>query len=90
MKSKAGDQLVTHAKLKSVWLRRFNPFNGEQEPPLFVAKTDVDSWQKPFFKAHLNITANGHINLALLLFNHVGVSINGGTPKWIVYNGTFH
>jgi hypothetical protein len=49
MKSKAGDQLVTHAKLKSVWLRRFNPFNGEQEPPLFVAKTDVDSWQKPFF-----------------------------------------
>ena len=22
--------------------------------------------------------------------NHLGVSINGGTPKWIVYNGKYH
>ena len=25
--------------------------------------------------------------MTMLLFVHVGVSINGGTQKWLVYNG---
>ena len=28
--------------------------------------------------------------LCVFIYIYMGVSINGGTPKWMVYNGRFH
>ena len=42
------------------------------------------------FKAWLEDEANIYVYVCMHVYTYIGVSINGGSPKWLIYNGNLY
>ena len=83
---------VTHQSSK---VSIFSNPTGDEHLPNYIFFTAIQDFIQSYLQPktdpipkHCGIEL--HFNPAIVLFSHMGISINGGTPKWLVYNGKSH